>query len=389
MNSGQASFSKNRRAASNIVILVMGSIIALLLIVVLVVLLKNPSSGSNNRGAKKGETVNKSDLPDKKEPPKPVGDPERVKEVLQAGKTYVVVLKGGFNATCEDTDWGVTQVVNLGYLMESQMTRKIESNDGRRITEVRTFDKVHCVKVLAEVESVSINLGMPGKILIQGLDYLEPGLGTGIQAAVPTAEKFLKFGAQKALDNNSVKAFAYVDGLQGKSVRLVYDDQEAQVISVTPLNGDLDPDQLAFVRESTLAADCYIMPNTKSKPGDSWTMPGGAFADFIDPTMKRIPTGTINLTRGADTKHGDKTFAMLEVKSGTLQLLSTESGKHTVGTFSPRGKLEYNITDGYTENGDLKADMSYEELSTNHILFQAKLRFRPTVEMNYHCEMSP
>lgn len=387
MLSGQF-LKRTRRGASNSLIVIMAGIIILLLVVLIVVYLNRPPEElRKTSGVRAGETVESDGLPAKRNKAEPIGDPSRVKEVLQPGKTYTILLKGGFICKCEDTDWGITAVTNIGFAAEAQISRKIESNDGQRITEVRNFDKIQCTKVLSEVEAVSINLGVPGMIMLRGLDYIEPGAGASISAAIPIAESFLKFGIQQSLEAKQVKAFGFIDTLQGKSVRVVYDDKRAEVIAITPLNADLTSEQLTFIREFTLAADCYIMPNTKSKPGDAWAIAGHAFSDFIDPSLKSVPAGSVNAVRTSDTQRGSKTIANLEIRSGSLQLLSTKPGKSVVGSFAPRGKLQYNVTDGFTEQGDLKGEIIYEELSTDHLLFPAKLRYRPTYELNYHCEM--
>ena len=42
-------------------------------------------------------------------------DPNRIKETLQQGKTYAVVLKAGLESQVEDKAWGFRKVVSLAY----------------------------------------------------------------------------------------------------------------------------------------------------------------------------------------------------------------------------------------------------------------------------------
>ena len=103
-------------------------------------------------------------------PPKPIGDRDRIKEVLQAGKTYRVVAKAEFKLRVEDKDWGIKQITNLAYVMEMQVSRKIESNDGHRIVEVRTFDDLRNAKVLFQVEGVTIKMRPAGTLILGAID---------------------------------------------------------------------------------------------------------------------------------------------------------------------------------------------------------------------------
>jgi hypothetical protein len=72
-------------------------------------------------------------------------------------------------------DWGITQVTNLAYVAEMQVTRKIESNDGYRIVALRTFKASCATKFRFDVEGVMIDLGMRGELVLGAIDYLQPG----------------------------------------------------------------------------------------------------------------------------------------------------------------------------------------------------------------------
>ena len=167
-----------RRANANpiIVILLAGILIALAVLIVAVF-----TGGSNEQSTSGGDVAvrngGRTTRNDLAHPPvapnNPVGNPDRIKESLRTGKTYQAVLKAGFEARVEDKDWGVRQVITLVYEGEMLVNRTIESNDGRRIVELRHFVKCRTVKVLCNVESLSIELGPPGML---GLGALELGL---------------------------------------------------------------------------------------------------------------------------------------------------------------------------------------------------------------------
>ena len=55
---------------------------------------------------------------------------------------------------------------------------------------------------------------------------------------------------------------------------------------------------------------------------------------------------------------------------------------------SPReGTLRYNITDGYVDNIGLTGDVRIEEVSQDHLLFEASFKSRPELKANYSCKM--
>lgn len=373
-------FSMRRAAASPILfVLLSGILLALgILIAILLRPVPPPIPGSSGNGSR--------------QPPaktKPIGDPERIKEVLQTGKSYRSVLKFGLDARVEDKDWGVKQVTNIAYCAEMQVTRRIESNDGHRIVELRTFDRCRNSKLLFDVEGVSIELGSPGILILGALDYLQPGAAEAAVVAKPLAEGLLKGAAQRVVDSQATKAVAFVDSLSGKTVRLMYVDKSASVESVVPVGCELDATERAFVSETAVLADCYILPDVKSKPGASWTVDGSQFGGLFDPTMRGSPTGEIAIKRADDEIDGDKQIAKLQIERGRIELQRVDSTARRIGTFVPRGWLRYNVTDGFVQSAEMTGDMKIESVSQNHILFAASFRTEPRLQIQYSCQFAP
>src|SRR5438445_7555442 len=80
-------------------------------------------------------------------PARKVGDPDRVRQVLRAGKTYKTHTKGTLRVRGEDKDWGLSTVVTINYAFEAIVDREIESNDGVTIVEIRHFRDVRSLKI--------------------------------------------------------------------------------------------------------------------------------------------------------------------------------------------------------------------------------------------------
>jgi len=384
--------TSERIGATNLALVVLLSGILLVLIILLAVILLGKSNPSNEThdGVRSvlgpGETARRSDLHKPPKSPKPVGNPDRIKETLQAGKTYRAVVKGGFEARVEDKDWGIKKVINLAYAVEMAIDRTIESNDGKRIVELRHFETCRNVKLLCQVESVQIDLGTPGELLLGALEYVQPGAGTVLVELKPVTESFLRGGAQSVANDATAKAFARVNSVSGKTVRIVYTDGVG-VEDITPVDCSLDIDEQDWVRTTAVLSDCYILPDFKIAAGRSWTVDGPQLAGFVDPSLRAVPQGTVTIKREKDEEIDGKDVAILQIESGHLNLDSSDQSTRRVGSFTPRGKLRYNVSDGYVALADLNGDFQIETVSKDHILFEARFRTEPIIRLNYSCTM--
>ena len=154
-----------------VVILLAGILLAIVVLIVVLLTGKNQTPNGNQDGHKvavdAGQKVSRNEIPKHKQPksPEPIGK-DRIVEVLRPGKRYEVLMKGGFTARVEDKDWGVREITNLAFGYEMPATRTIESNDGKTIMELRHFGKIATAKFLTKVESVTIDLGVPGDIAL-------------------------------------------------------------------------------------------------------------------------------------------------------------------------------------------------------------------------------
>lgn len=396
-----------RRGASNPVVVVLLAAILLALIVLIAVLLTGRGQSTASLPATQaaapsgmavaqppgassavspGQQVERKELPKPPTSPKPIGDEKRIKEVAQAGKTYLVLVKGGLTARVEDKDWGVKQVVNLGYAFEASVSRKIESNDGKKVVEVRTFDKVRTVKLLSQVESVTIDLGAPGQLVLGALDeFVLPGVREAVLAAKPVAEAIMGAAAQAMTDDNS-KALGQVDSLSGKKVRITYVDGVG-VQSIEPIGCSLTASERDYVFATAVLSDYYTMPNLEIPVGGTWTVDGANLVGFFDPSMRGVTQGEIVIARNANQEEGGKHFATLAIQQGYLEINSSDASTRRVGKLSPRGTMRYNVSDAFVESARFTGDVQIEELSQNHLLFEASFKTRPKLEITYSCKI--
>ena len=373
--------------------LIAGLLAAILVAIVgliVVLLAGKPVSNSaiedGESGSSAGQVTNRGQLAKAPKSPKTVGNPDQIRDTLRTGKAYRVVVKGGFDARVEDKDYGVKQVTNLAYAVEMVLTRHIESNDGKRVVELRHFETCRNVKLLCDVEGVVIELGLPGTLLLGAIGYLQPGAPAAIVSAQPIVESILETGARAIANDQALKAVAHVESISGKKVRITYVDGVG-VESIEPVDCDLSPSERDFVFNAAVLSDCYILPDVKSKPGQTWNVDGSQFSAFLDPSTRGIPEGEIEIRRGQDAQIDGKTFATLGIVRGFLELNASDLSARRVGSFTPRGQLQFNISDGYISKAELVGDLVLEEISKDHILFEARFHTRPRMKVTYSCEL--
>jgi len=225
--------------------------------------------------------------------PKPIDDPNRIKETLQQGKTYAVVLKAGLESQVVDQAWGFKKVVSLAYAAEMAIDRTIEKNDGKTVVELRRFLTSRNVKLLCDVESVTIDPGLPGTLILGGLESVFPGTTEALATVAPIVENLLGRVSQEEVRNKATKAVAHVDSLSGKSVRITYVDGVG-VRDITPVGCTLNTEVNNFISGTAVLSDCYLW-ELKKAPGDRWKVDGSQLSGLIDPSLRGVPTGEIDL----------------------------------------------------------------------------------------------
>ena len=66
---------------------------------------------------------------------------------------------------------------------------------------------------------------------------------------------------------------------------------------------------------------------------------------------------------------------------------STTPEKYDIGTFSPRGKLLFDLEDQFVTSADLSGNISIENCSRDHILYETSFRAKPELKITYSCEL--
>jgi len=352
----------------------------------------NRSAGTNTKAGSKapelvqpGHTVSRP--PEAPPPPPTVGRADRIRDVLQEGKTYEVITTAELTGPVRDKDWGLETTVHLAYRAETQIRRTIEENDGRRIVELRNIVDARMVKATSRVE-IGFVMTDPGVELLSTLDNLLTGGRITAVAAVVVSPIFKSAEGilQKKIDDQNTKVKAVLDSLSGKTVRITYEDGRG-VVELQPVGCSLTEEERDLLFASAVVTDAFLLPDEQSKPGDVWDVDGAAFADLLPPSWRGVPRGKISIRRDEDFEEKGAKYARLRCYQGTLRVDATDQSRTRLASLTPRGEVKYNITAGHVESAELTADGSMEEASRDHLLFEARFETQPKVRLTYFCHI--
>jgi len=332
-----------------------------------------------------GQTVSRP--PEAPPPPPTVGRADRIREVLQEGKTYEVITTAELTGPVRDKDWGLEKTVHLAYRAETQIRRTIEKNDGRRIVELRHIVDARMVKATSRVEIKFVPTDR-GTRLLGWLDRLLTGGTISRLAAHAVAPicRVAESAVQRQIDDENTKVKALLDSLSGKTVRITYEDGRG-VVELQPVGCALTEEERDLLFASAVVTDAFLLPDEQSKPGDVWDVDGAAFADLLPPSWRGVPRGKISIRRDEDFEENGAKYARLRCYQGTLRVDATDQSRTRLASLTPRGEVKYNITAGHVESAELTAVGSMEEASRDHLLFEARFETQPKVRLTYFCHI--
>jgi len=315
-----------------------------------------------------------------------VGDPERIKALLPAGSTYDVLVKGGFVAQRKDNTCGGRPRTHVAYAFEMSYQRVIESNDGHRIVERRSFGTVRMAKILSTADDMSLQFGPPDGLVLEDIQF--PGPGAGIVAAPvrPVAEAMLGSGVETVMNCNASLALLEEDPLSGKSVRLTYVDGIG-IESVEALGWSFTGSQLFFLF-------CQPVLSSDLLPGQNCTeLDPSRLSPFSDPT--KLPhSGSAVLLEAFAASDGNVCGCRVlripfEVYGEDGSASPTSDQIRSAAT--PIGALQYDPDWMFVTQATLNWRFMDLEVSPDRLLFESRFndfQSEPTFTVHYHCTKS-
>ena len=374
----------------NPILLMLGlAVCALLLIIIGLLVFRGPPlppPGGRNPTtvAGPGQVVPRVDVPRPPKPPEPV-DSGRITGTAQVGKTYEMVIKGTTESEGTSKSWGIKTVIYMQWIFECAVDRFIESNDGNQIVETRLFKAVRSVRVDAKVKDIGFDFGLPGDLILGFLGTYDPDSFLIFETVAPFARLLSKSLLQSQLDEEA-KVLGTVDSLNGKKVRLTFENGKG-VTQIEPIGCSLTADERNYLFATAVLGDCFIMPDLKGKVGSKWNVDGQNLAGLIDPSLHGQTTGSVSIERTEDIKSGDQNVAQMRITAGSINIDSTTPEKYDIGKFVPRGILVFDLEKQFVQSAELTGDITIENCSRDHILFETRFQARPKLRVSYTCKM--
>ena len=348
-----------------------------------------PDTAAHRVAARAGQVVSPSELGISRQPVRPLGDAELVKRLRPAGRSYSIVLKGGLTASALDLDYGVPDIssfVRLAYVFEVLAEGTIESNDGRRITEVIRFEKVRAIKLLSEVEDLAIDQQKPQVPLLETLAPWEPFSGNQAVDPRPVIEATIREHDRPRIERAGAKAFMHTDSLSGKTVRITYLDGVG-VESLEPIGCSLTLLDCCYLSSTPVLADGFLLPDGGSAEGDGWHVDASQLTWFFDASIRPVPSGQAMVRRGKDRRDGSFPDAELTLSSDCLSLPSLRPSPSYCVLSQLEGTLRYSVGDQYVRTAVFRASIDIQTRAVDHLLAYVRFERTPTLLISYHCRL--
>ena len=372
--------------------------------------------------------------PSKATSPPKIEDPQEFKDTRKAGHVYAGEVVGIVEGRGFNKDWGIAAEVDYKYVYSLEYVSHVLSNDGYQIEEKRTFNSVKEMLIISKYHyHLDIRKDLEGTMQILQLLgeylYLVGGpqtkvWGKGICIATKLAD--LTLGAiesrvfskkhierafnslekaighsrqlqqlkERFLNSDIGKILGYpphLKYLEGKTVVLRYENGVG-LVDVEVESGILTATEKELLQRALYLGDYYIFrdrhdPKKILSPGTTWQVDARTLAGVIDPRLRHKAQGTIALRRLDDQVDNNKhRLAVFSLMQGRIQMVPRIASKKIEGDIAlNKGKIFYDLKQQYVVKAQLAGIAKYREISTDHLLFGARLATEPRITINYQC----
>ena len=159
------------------------------------------------------------------------------------------------------------------------------------------------------------------------------------------------------------------------------------ITRIEPVKGALSEKERDVIIRSNFALDHYVFPDRTVSPGDEWDIGGDVFAGFLDPRMSGKAGGKITVIRAPDFTAADGAISKrLKISQGNMVVQDVAATQAVTGQLtSLTGVLAIPDAVHVITSASLKGYADYQNVSTKHLLFQARHAVKPKFEIQYSC----
>jgi hypothetical protein len=315
---------------------------------------------------------------------KPINSPERVRQVLEQGKTYHMLTKGGFVAPLEPAEAGAPKRW-LAYVFETLVHRTIEKNDGFRVVEVRHFENMGMVKLLVDAEEISLDLGPVREQILGPRGLLVEDEAPVSLSAKSVGDAILSAVDRPAAESPGARAFGCANSLSGKTVRITYADGIG-VESVEPIGCTLIRPDVRLLFRTPVLADCYILPRPESLPGRKWKVDARQFTGLVELGQRVVPSGRMCLQKEPGDGSSDPGRVALRMEDESAwDLFRLDGCRGRVGDHSVKGTMVYRLDGDFMKRVDLRCPIYPLYISQDWFLFDDVFLGEPVMTVSHDC----
>jgi hypothetical protein len=285
-----------------------------------------------------------------------LGDPERLEKALPAGRSFDMLVKGGFTARLPDKTYGNQRRTNLVYVCEMRVARTIEENSGRQCVERWTFLEARMAKLLTPVEDLQLDLGPAGAPLLADLPAPAADEGIALADVAEMAHRLLGRGANEVAADQASRALLADDGLAGREVRVTALDGLG-VRSVEPLGWELEVGSaLEYLFHLPVFAHWQLLPDADAPAMSEWTVPAEQIEGFLLPLLPAIEDRSVVIRKVRDYRLDAVDYCDLE---GVLAPPPIPIDSPVAKMYLSRAVVQYNRTEDHVSRAEFQWPLTY------------------------------
>lgn len=210
--------------------------------------------------------------------------PEQLQQHLPAGSVHRVTTKGGFSGKLKIDPLEPHRQRYLAFAFDAVVDRTIESNDGKRIVELRRFESIWVVNLISD-SPLQVELGPPGEDLLGRIATQDVGEQRILLPPEVVAQAILADGVPEGGFDSWTFAQIAAGSLAGKKVRITYIPGQG-VQSIVPVGCELGREEVAHLMSLPLLYDRVTSPPEGEDFGPpANTPPPASWTPFLGPAL--------------------------------------------------------------------------------------------------------
>ncbi len=384
---------------------IIGVLVFIIIVLVISIMIVNWIERKNKTGAVIGKTgtviVGETITIAPSDPRPAVGDPVRIREVYQKGKTYRRSAVYGIEAIGQHTQWGLGVDYQILYAGRIVVDSKIEENDGVNIVAKVTVAEAVTENARKQFDGVRVDLGERAHILLEMIGTaarLNPVYPVPIPpGSAKLAEELVNRIIRSPIVESIIRAWPgsvfMVEAIDGYTFRIHFTDGKGvtniELLSAPDYRdfGGRAPfiDEVAlreFAQNYNPIWDVAIFPDENVAVGHEWQVTGASLPNLFTPSMFVRITDAVTMRREQDR---DAATVITVKENSALGFSARPQGRGVSGRLSfDGGTLHYDPTNRLFTTFMLNGKLPMKNFSTDHLLFPLRHAVAPV----FHVKMT-